>query len=121
VTVPSVPPMGQAFAQIRVWEVAKGASYEEARALGGRFGRSSVIEVTLGSIPSPPPYLIGLQSFSLHVGLPQFNTGRLELAERKPDGTQVWSLTGEAGYRYLIEKNSDNSTRKPLMVIANTA
>jgi len=121
VTVPSVPPMGQAFTQIRVWEVAKGASYEEARALGGKFGRSGVITVTLGSFPSIPPYLVGLQSFSLQAGLPQFNTGRIELAERKPDGTLVWSLSGEAGYRYLIEKNSGNSTWKPLMVITNSA
>ena len=121
VTVPSVPPMGQAFAQIRVWEVAKGASYEEARALGGKFGRSGIVTVTLGSFPSIPPYLAGLQSFSLQAGLPRFNIGRIELAERKADGTLVWSLTGEAGYRYLIEKNSGNSTWKPLMVITNNA
>jgi len=77
--------------------------------------------VTLGSFPSIPPYLAGLQSFSLQAGLPRFNIGRIELAERKADGTLVWSLTGEAGYRYLIEKNSGNSTWKPLMVITNNA
>jgi len=66
---------------------------------------------------------VGIEGTIYHIqaGLPRFNTGRIELAERKADGILVWSLTGEAGYRYLIEKNSGNSTWKPLMVITNSA
>ncbi|HNU52412.1 MAG TPA: SdrD B-like domain-containing protein [Verrucomicrobiota bacterium] len=72
VDVPTVPEGGIAYVQIRVWEMAGGATYEEARAAGFRTGASAVLTVKTGgdhlSPPAVPASLVGLQSFSLARG-----------------------------------------------------
>ncbi len=70
VTLVGVPPGGAVHVEMRAWETAKGASYEEAWSAGGPAGRSSPIVVTTGGDgipPSPPAPLTGLASFTLQL------------------------------------------------------
>jgi len=116
--LPTVPWPGEAFVQVRVWETSFGSRYEEARALGGKFGSSEFLRIQVGLLPEPPP-LWGLKSFSLQAGRPEFTVGRVDLAERHADGSLTWSVTGEAGYLYLIEKQLGDAVWRPLLVITN--
>lgn len=118
IVLPTVPVSAAAYLQVRVWQNNKGASYEEARSRGGRFGKSDILQVTCGVLPYPPPPW-GLQSFSLQAGLPQFTAGKVGVAERRTDGSTAWSLEGQAGYRYVIEKAAEDFVWRPLMVITN--
>ena len=43
VILPNIPPGGNVYLQVRAWESARGVTYEEARATGGKFGRSPVL------------------------------------------------------------------------------
>jgi len=69
--VPTVPPSGWAWLQMRAWDVGLGATYEDVAALGdGGYGESPLFYAQ-GHDPfrEPPEIaapLIGLQSFSLH-------------------------------------------------------
>ena len=116
--MPTVPTGGSALVQVRAWDWTKGSTYEEARVLGARVGKSELFNVTLGDTPFPAP-LDGLQSFSLSVGLPQFVTGQISLVERRPDGGLVWAHKGELGYRYLIEKSAQGFDWHPFQLITN--
>jgi hypothetical protein len=118
ILLPTVAPTATAFAQVRVWQSDKGSSYEEARALGGKFGKSEMLQITTGILPNPPP-LWGLQSFSLRAGLPEFTVGRIQLEERHSDGSVSWLLLGAAGYRYAIERRTEDSVWCPLLVLTN--
>lgn len=125
IALPNIAPDSQAFVQVRVWDESAASSYEAARALGARFGRSGIMTVTTQA-PMVPPLihagapLDGLQSFSLMAGLPNFVTGNLTLEERQPGGVLVWRLTGAAGFRYLIERQTDGASWLPLTVLQNT-
>jgi hypothetical protein len=121
VTLPNVPPGSNAVTQVRAWEQQKGSRYEEARALGGKFGRSGLIEVTAGGGLIPAQPLIGLSSFNLQAGLPQFTVGRIQLLEREPAGIIKWSLEGEPGSRYLVEKSVQpfDTVWRPYLVLTN--
>ena len=70
---------------------------------------------------TPPVTLVGLQSFSLQVGLPRFSAGVITLVERQPPNTIVWSLQGETGFRYVVEKSnrSEDSVWRPYTVVTN--
>jgi hypothetical protein len=110
-----------AVAQVRVWEAGKGATYEEARALGGKFGRSELFQLTT-HVPNPPPPARvpdGLNSFNLQAGLPQFSTGVIRLQERGAHGTMVWLIEGQANARYLVEKATREFFWQPLLIITN--
>jgi len=52
--------------QLRAWEAALGATYEQARAVGGRFGFSRIVTLTTTSSGTP----FANPSFSLRAGLP---------------------------------------------------
>ncbi len=78
--------------------------FEEARALGGKFGRSEVFDIVAGGGDLPRALLVGLNSFSLQAGLAQFVAGRITPAGFDDSGTPIWSLQGNAGYRYAIER-----------------
>ena len=121
VTLPTVSPGGSAVAQVRVWDSERGTSYEEARALGGKFGRSEILAVTAGGEAAPPQPLIGLKSFSLQAGLPRFNVGLIELLERQLTGDIVWSIRGEPGFRYVVERSiqPDDAIWRPRAVLTN--
>jgi hypothetical protein len=110
------------FAQARVWDQRDGASYETARALGGRFGRSEILSLWSEEWPEPLTVFAGapmngLQSFSLQAGLPNFITGRLEMVEQSSDGTVTWRVTGAAGFRYLVERQTDGASWEPFKVV----
>lgn len=121
VTLPTVPPGSNAIAQVRAWEANRGSSYEEARALGGKFGKSDMLTVMVGGGSMPPTYLEGLQSFSLGAGMPQFATGHIQFVERQPGGILVWSHQGEPGFHYLIEKSAGGFEWRPFAVVTNVA
>jgi hypothetical protein len=119
VVLGNVAPNVPAVTQVRAWDGSRGSSYEEARALGGRFGKSAILTVTTGGPFLPPQNLIGLQSFSLQAGLPRFTSGTIRFSERLPQNVIVWTLAGEPGYRYLVEKSFRDWVWQPYVVVTN--
>ena len=74
--IPGVAPGGTAFVQVLVWERARGDTYEQALAAGGKVGGSDVFQVLTGGIGAPSPWpviLTGLRSFQLG-RIPQITT-----------------------------------------------
>jgi hypothetical protein len=109
-------------AQIRAWDRSTGETYEEARAAGGKFGRSVPFTLTIPPMnwmAVPESCIPQLPSFSLEAGRPGFNVGLLELVERNEGGTLVWQLTGDPGFRYLVEKSTDSHQWQPFQVLTN--
>jgi hypothetical protein len=120
ITLANVPPGGNAVAQVRAWDARKANSYEESRALGGRFGKSQILSITVGGGDAlPPGFLVGLQSFNLQAGLPRFTAGSVQFVESLPDGTMLWSVSGEPGYHYLVEKALEDLVWRPFVVLTN--
>ena len=119
ITLASVAPGAEAIVQVRAWDARKGGSYEEARALGGKFGKSELLTVTAGGEPFVPADLDGLQSFSLQAGRSQFASGEIQFVERQPGNILIWSHRGEPSFRYLIEKSFRGFEWKPFLVITN--
>lgn len=115
--LPGVPPHAEAVVQVRAWDAARGVSYEEARALGGKFGKSQVFTAQTG-LTNAPGYLTNLTAFTLQSGLPRFVSGRIELLTREDD-IPTWSLKGEPGCRYVIERAADDLVWRPLLVLTN--
>ena len=111
--IPDVAPGQTAYIQVRAWETARGSSYEEARAGGGKFGFSAIFPTQTGN-------RVAMQSFSLRAGEPFFITGRLSIGERLPDKTQQFILTGEAGARYLVETRLPPNNWAPFLILTNT-
>jgi len=67
-TIPGVPAGGRAFVQVRVWDIARGATFEASLAAGGKVGQSDVFELVTGGLGSPSPLpaaLVGLRSIRL--------------------------------------------------------
>lgn len=111
---------GESFvAQVRVWESSFGASYEEARALGGRFGRSDLATGVAASALEPPTAISTFSSFALQAGQPGFTVGRIDPVSVQADGSVSWRLTGAVGYRYLLERLTDGTTWEPVQVWEN--
>lgn len=65
VTIPTIAANTVVTVEMRAWEAAAGTSWEAAQAAGGMFGSSNPITLTLAGAPTPPPDMVGLQSFSL--------------------------------------------------------
>ena len=121
VVLPNIPPGGNVYLQMRAWESARGITYEEARATGGKFGRSLLLLKQLLPPPAVPTPMTGLQSFSLQSGLPRFSVGVISLLEVRADGTVIWSVKGEPGFRYLVEKSIQPSgpVWRPYLTVTN--
>lgn len=121
IALPNVPPSGTAWVQVRVWEQARGGSYEEARALGGRFGRSQVMTVLAGGGGGYPQRMTELTSFNLQQGLPTFNVGFIEFIGRMGDGAILWSVRGQPGFRYSVEKSAQTGSPSwhPFTILSN--
>jgi hypothetical protein len=115
VFIPQVELFGPAYAEVRAWQWSYGCSYEEARALGGKYGRSPTVHTTV----LDPVFLIQFPSFSLRAGLPQFEVGEITVAEHQAGSTTVWSLRGQPGARYLIEKSGADFNWQPLLLLQN--
>lgn len=120
VHLPNVTPGEPFLAQVRAWDLSKAASYEEARALGHRFGRSKPLNLMSGEPQLPGGLLLrGLESFSLQLGLPDFTVGRVE-AGLTPAGDGIsFRITGAKGFRYLLERQVDGANWKPVEVFEN--
>jgi hypothetical protein len=119
VTLPTISPGSNATVQVRAWDPAVGGTYEQARALGGKFGKSGLLQITAGS-STLPAYLTGLQSFSMQAGLPEFNVGVIQFMELLPDGSAVWSLAGQSNSIYLVEEAAQDWVWSPYLVLTNT-
>lgn len=121
ITLANVMPGSNVVLQVCVWDAGFGTSYEQARAVGGRFGKSGIIQVPAGGGALPPQTLQGLQSFSLQSGLPYFEVGTISFVERQPPDTIVWALNGQSGSIYLVEKSdrSEDTVWHPFIVITN--
>jgi hypothetical protein len=121
VTLPNVPAGSNAVVQVRAWDTGFGTSYEEARATGGRFGKSLILQLTAGGGAVPPQPLLGLQSFSLQAGLPYLQVATIRFVQRLPGNVIVWELQGQPGNLYVIEKSrrSEEIVWRPLTVITN--
>lgn len=119
ITLPRTAPGDSFLAQVRVWDHQVGSTYEESRALGGRFGRSTVIHATAGDPLVPPRGLPGWASFSLQAGLPQFSVGRIEVVRVLPDGGVEWRLSGAAGFRYLLEERFSGGHWRPRQLLSD--
>lgn len=121
VTLANVAPGSNAVLQVRAWQASYGTSYEQARAMGGIFGKSGIIQVPAGGGILPPQTLQGLQSFNLQAGLPYFEVGTITFVQRQPPNTIVWALHGQPGSIYLIEKckRSEETVWRPFTVLTN--
>ena len=119
-TLGNVAPGSNAVVQVRAWDTAFGPSYEAARALGGRFGKSPIFQIAAGGNGAQPAYLQGLQSFSLEAGLPYLQVATISFVERQPPDTLVWALHGQAGNIYTVEKREPGAVWQPYQVITNT-
>jgi hypothetical protein len=121
ITLANVMPGSNVVLQVCAWDASLGTSYEQARAVGGRFGKSGIIQVSAGGGSLPPQTLQGLQSFSLQPGLPYFEVGTISFVQRQPPNTIVWALTGQSGSIYLIEKSdrSQDTVWHPFLVLTN--
>ena len=69
----------------------------------------------------PPAPLTNLVSFNLQAGLPQFSVGLIELVEEDQNGQATWSLQGEPGFRYVVERSTGGVVRTwtPFVVLTN--
>ena len=121
ITLANVMPGNNAMLQVCAWDARYGTSYEQARALGGKFGKSNIILVPAGGGGNPPQTLQGLLSFSLQAGLPYFEVGTITFVQRQPSNVIVWALHGQPNSIYLIEKSkrSEETVWHPYMVLAN--
>lgn len=115
-----------AYVQVRIWERTVGETYEAARARGGRFGCSEIMTVQCGGVvsggapvPLPPTELYQPRSISLQAGQPLFSTGRIGALPAINDSTFQWSLTGEPGSTYVIEKRLPPAGWLPFQVLQN--
>ncbi|HWC59135.1 MAG TPA: immunoglobulin domain-containing protein [Verrucomicrobiae bacterium] len=118
-TLGNVAPGSNVMVQVRAWDTAFGPSYEAARAMGGRFGKSPIFQVVAGGNEAPPADLQGLQSFSLQAGLPYLQVASITFVERQPPDTLVWALHGQPGNIYTIEKREQGAVWQPYQVITN--
>ncbi|MBK7999000.1 MAG: immunoglobulin domain-containing protein [Verrucomicrobia bacterium] len=121
-TLPHIPSNARVVTQVRVWEAEKGSTYEDARAFGGKFGRSGIVEVLAGNGVLSPTRLTGLASFNLQAGLPSFTVGVIDFIDREPGNRIVWSLRGAAGFRYVVERTDESEpiVWRPYLVLTNT-
>ena len=74
--MPGTSPGGNAMVQVVAWRTSDGATFGAADHPGAHLGQSTVFEVRGRGDPNPPgeppaPILYGLQSFSLHVVVPE--------------------------------------------------
>jgi len=121
ITLANVMPGSNVVLQVCAWDARYGTSYEQARALGGKCGKSNIIQTQAGGGVSPPQTLRGLQSFSLQAGLPYFEVGTITFVQRQPPNAIMWALHGQPNSIYLIEKSkrSEETVWHPYMVLTN--
>jgi hypothetical protein len=67
-TLPGTTTGQSVFVQARAWDATGGATdyATAANAPSGFIGESNIIPITLGGSTTPPPFMVGLDSFNLH-------------------------------------------------------
>lgn len=117
--VPDVLANQTAYIQVRVWDISKWETFEEAAALGGKVGKSEVIPKVLQP-PFVPPMFTELYSFKLEAGSPVLATAKL-YPNPEPTGNDIeWLLVGEVGAQYVIESRTPPNDWIPIMLVTNT-
>lgn len=102
--------------QVKVWDSADGATYEEAVAAGGKRGASPVFQISLGGGLQPPAMLSRMPSFA--VTLPGISASPLPAPAPPPAvvklmglvrSSEGWTLTiqGSASATCAIEASTD--------------
>jgi hypothetical protein len=153
--ISAVPPGGIATVQVRAWDAAVAPTFEQALSAGGRVGASLIFTVRTGGgiPPMPPPWLLGLESFSLQQSgvlltatnnatehspiliapqlVPDITTSIQSAGKDSANpaltgtpqtpGQFRFTIWGEVGVTYVIEKSSDLQNWEPLITIFNTA
>lgn len=121
VTLANVMAGSNAFFQVRAWDANYGGSYEQARATGGKFGKSDILQFAAGGGNYPAQTLDGLKSFSLQAGLPFFEVANIRFLGLQPLRTLVWELEGQPGSIYLIEKSrrTVETIWRPFTILTN--
>jgi hypothetical protein len=120
VTVPNVNRGSNAYAQFRAWEVAKGATYEQAEFGGGKIGKSDILSFVTPTDPTAVPTpLVGLQSFNLLAGIGYFVPSKITRGRKLPNGNIEWILTGQENLHYVVEKKNPPNDWVPLIVLFN--
>lgn len=114
-TVPDVPGGQTAYVQVRAWEAAAGATYEQARAAGGKYGFSAIIPVFTTRFITR----VDMQSFSLRAGQPFFVAGILGIGDSPLGEPPRFTLSGEIGVRYLVEKRQMPNSWVPFLIVTN--
>jgi hypothetical protein len=121
IALANVPSGSNAFVEVMAWDTAFGDSYEQARFMGGKVGKSEILHITTGGGGAPAGSLLGLPSFSLQAGLPYFQTATIQFLERQADNSIVWELHGQPGSLYVVEKSGQNNevVWRPYTVVTN--
>ncbi len=127
-TLPSVPPGQMAFVQVRVWDSAVAATYDEALALGARRGESPVFNVMLGGGVIPPASIYTMPSFALNAGTGVQSRRGVQLTSTAPTRIEGFSrsaagvsfvVSGPPGAAFAIEVSSDLSNWTLLEHVVN--
>lgn len=105
-----------AYLQVRPWEAAAGSTYARARASGGKYWFSSITTTPTGQFST----LVNMQSYSLRLGQPFFVAGLFGIGEAQLGQPPRFTLSGEAGARYLIEKRQMQNNWVPFLILTNT-
>jgi hypothetical protein len=88
------------YVQLRAWEASAGSTYEEAVALGGKYGYSNLVGMPAYIPPGPPTFPFGLQSFCLVSG----PSPRLSAAVAGPGSVLLsWAVPTDG---FLLQQNS---------------
>lgn len=117
-SIPSVPPGGVAYLQVRVWDSKVSGTYEEAAALGAEHGESSVFSGILGGGLLPPTPLM-MPGFAL---VPASAAAKARVVRRTPSQSTTlhnfiraedavrFTIRGLANTTYAIESSDDLQT-----------
>jgi hypothetical protein len=115
-SIPFINPGQSAHLQVRVWNSAVAATYEEAVALGGQHGASPVFTLTLGGGLIPPPPTYAMPSFSLNAGtgvaprrkIQSIGAAPVALSGfRRSGGACNFILTGTPGATLAVEVSTN--------------
>jgi Immunoglobulin I-set domain len=114
--------------QIKIWDSADGATYEQAIAAGGKSAISPVFQVTLGGGFQPPAVLSSLPGLVL--AFPGVPAPQIAAAAPKPAPVRIvglahsskgWTvtITGPVSATCAIQKSNDSLTWKTIAYIVN--
>ncbi|HEY0549118.1 MAG TPA: FG-GAP-like repeat-containing protein, partial [Verrucomicrobiae bacterium] len=107
-TIPGTSPGQVVSVQVRVWDSAAGATYDEAVAAGGKSGASIVFQIALGGGLQPPPMLWPMPSFALT--LPGLFASPLPAPAPPPASAQLTSFVRSADGWTLTIQGSASAT-----------